>query len=300
MLAVSAGGPALASPPQAGRPDPVALATEGRNLSVHGKLNEALARYQQALALDPKLFDAHYGAGLVLDLQGHYTRARQELTSAIALAPPGARDLALEAMGVSYAFQADAAGAAVYYRRLFDRQLERGNLDGAAGTANALGRVYLESGDPAHAREWYRRGYDTAMRQTGLDARAVALWKFRLAHADGRIAVRRGDVAAARRAVATAKAIVDSPIGADQKPDYEYLVGYVDFYAGEYPAAIAALRQANQKDAFILGLLAQAFEKTGDLARAREYYAKVLTVNAHDLQDAFARPLAEKRLAALK
>lgn len=300
LIVLVAAAPALAAVGGAGGVDPEALVVQGRNLTTRGKLDQALALYRRAMTLAPRLFDPHYGAGLVLDLQGHYTQARQELKTAIALAPPGARDVALEAMAVSWAFQADAARAAVYYRRIFDRQQKNGNLNGAAATADALGRVYLESGDPPHALEWYRRGYDTAMRQTDLDAHDRDLWKFRLAHAEARIAVRRGRVAAARRYVAAAKAIVDTPAGADQKPDYAYLVGYVDFYAGDYPAAIAALQRASQKDAFILGLLAQAYEKSGNEARARVYYEKVLTVNAHDIQDAFARPLAKRRLAAMK
>ncbi len=282
------------APRAAGRSDPEALVTQARKLSLAGDQDEALALYRQALAARPDMFDAHLGAGIALDLKGDYKEAREHLAKAIELAPPGTSDLVLGAMGVSYAFEADAKNAAVYYRRLFDEQEKAGNLAGAAGTANALGRVYLESGLPRDAAEWYRRGYDTAMRQKDMPPREVALWNLRLKHAEARIAVRSGDVVTAHRDTDEVQAIVDRPDGADQKPDYFYLKGYVEFYAGNYRQAIAALEQANQKDAFIVALLARSWEKRGDTAKALEYYRKVLTLNSHDIQNAFARPLATK------
>jgi tetratricopeptide (TPR) repeat protein len=297
ILGMAAAAPVAARTQAAA--DPMALANQARRLSLAGQQDEALALYRRALAIRPDLFDAHLGAGIALDLKGNYTEAREQLAKAIDLAPPGASEVALEAMGVSYAFEADATGAAVYYQRLFDDQDKAGNLAGAAATADALGRVYLESGDPEQASAWYHRGYDTAMRQQDMPAHEAALWKLRLTHAEARIAVRGGDVIAARRDTDEVKAIVDQPGNADQKPDYFYLAGYVEFYAGNYRAAIAALDRANQKDAFILTLLARSWEKIGDTAQALDYYRKVLTINSHDIQNAFSRPLARRKVAAL-
>ncbi len=79
---------------------------------------------------------------------------------------------------------------------------------------------------------------------------------------------------------------------------YPYLTGYVALYAGDYKTAIAELQKADQHDPFILSLLAQAFEKLGDNAQAMEYYRKVLASNAHNPTNAFARPLAKKKVAA--
>jgi tetratricopeptide (TPR) repeat protein len=272
------------------------MSIAARKLSLAGKLPEAAALYQKALDRDPKLFDAQYGIGLVLDLQGQYVQAREHLKMALALAPEGAEELALEAMGVSHAFEADAAGAAPFYTRLFDAQSQAGNLAGAAATANALGRVYLESGDPAHAKTWYQRGFDTAMKQAEMPARERGLWQMRLDHAEARIAARAGDEAAARRHVAAVEKIVNAPGNADQMQDYHYLVGYVAFYTGHPVEAVGALKQANPKDPFILGLLAQAYEKQGDASAARDTWQRVFAINSHDIQNAFARPLARKAL----
>lgn len=78
-----------------------------------------------------------------------------------------------------------------------------------------------------------------------------------------------------------------------------YLTGYVAFYNGDYKTAIAELQKADQRDPLNLVLLAQAYEKPGDAAAAMDFYRKVLESNGHSPTNAFARPLAKKKLAAL-
>jgi len=45
-----------------------------------------------------------------------------------------------------------------------------------------------------------------------------------------------------------------------------------------------------------MALLAEAYEKSGDAAQAKLYYGKVLELNLHNPTNAFARPLARKKL----
>ena len=95
------------------------------------------------------------------------------------------------------------------------------------------------------------------------------------------------------------KGLLDKGTNEDQQIQYPYLVGYADLYLKDYQGAIASLQRADQRDPFILNLLAQAYEKSGDPVHAREYYTQVLTSNAHSPNNAFARPLARKKLASL-
>lgn len=233
-----------------------------------GKLDEALALYRRALAAKPDLFEAQLSAGIALDLKGDYAEARKHLTRAIEVAPDQGRDLALAAVGVSYAFQARARDAAIYCQQLFDRQMAGQNLSEAAATANALGRVYLESGDLANAQRWYQTGYETARRQPTLEGPDLDLWQMRWEHAQGRIAARRGNLVSARAHLAALKAIIDNGgPNLDQMPIYWYLAGYLALSARAYDEAVSDLLQADQKDPFILALLAQAYEGAGDMPR---------------------------------
>src|SRR5688572_21983693 len=118
-------------------PDPAELIKQGRTLVNEGKYDEGAKLLQQALAANPKSFEAHLGLGSLLDLQGKYAEARRHLTEAINHAPAGpARNQALNAMAISYAFEAKADEAAKQLEPVYRQQIVEKDFAGAAGTAN--------------------------------------------------------------------------------------------------------------------------------------------------------------------
>ena len=276
--------------------DALELVKQGRKLNNEGKQDEALALYRQALQVSPELFDAHLAAGIALDLKGHYVEARRHLLKAIELAKPEAKVSTMRTMAVSYAFERKAKEAARFEGPVFEDQVKAANFTAAAETANELARIFIESGDLAEAEAWYRKGHENGLKKADLPAAEKDLWDFRWEHAQARIAIRRKHRTDADRHVADAKAILDKGTNPDQARFFPYLTGYVAFYAGEYKTAVAELAKADQRDPFILSLIAQAYEKIGDAAQAKEYYRKVLTSNAHNPTNAFARPLARKKV----
>ena len=283
----------------AGQTGPAALVKEGQTLEFGGQRAEAMALYRKALEQNPSQFDAHLGIGRILNMEGKYGEARQHIQKAIELAPETGQNAALSTMGVAYAFEGNAAESAKYYQRAFDRQIEAGAPEAAAGTANALGRVYLETGDLVNAEKWYRTGYETAQKIEKPSPEDVDLWEMRWQHAQARIASRRKQPDAARKHVEHVRAIVEKgTLDEGQRASYPYLTGYVAFYEGRMDDAIAELSKADQEDPFILSLLAQAYEQKKDQAKARELYKKILESPGHSLQVAFSRPLAARRMAA--
>ena len=270
---------------------------QAQQLNSEGKQDEALAILNPLLAGDPKNYEANLTAGIVLDLKGDYSKAHTYLLQAIELAPPDRRVQALRTTAVSYAFQCDLPQVARYEQLAFDAQMKDQKFSDAAGTANELARIYLECGDTADAAKWYQTGYDTALRTPNLSEADRDLWSFRLENAKARIAAREGKPKQADADVAAAKTALDQSKNADQQRFFPYLTGYVAFYQGNYKSAIEELQKADQKDPFILVLLAQAYEKTGNQSEATKYYKQVLTINSHNPTNAFARPLAKKKLA---
>jgi tetratricopeptide (TPR) repeat protein len=279
--------------------DANALVNEARKLSREGQQAAALARYREALAIDAGSFDAHYGAGIALDLEGDYAEARAQFNQAIELAAADTKIQALTGLAVSYVFDRRPADAARVYQQIFDSQMSGSALAGAAETANALGRVYLESGDLANAIKWYQTGYETARRQRDLSASELDLADLRWAHAQARIAARRGRNAEARMHLAAVKMLIDKGTNPEQAIQYPYAAGYVAFYTKDYAAAVSELEHADQDDPFILVLLGQAQEKLGHRAEAIARYRQVEMLNGHSINNAFARPLARERLAAI-
>lgn len=275
---------------------PLDLVQKGQKLSREGKQDDALALYRQAIEKAPDLYDAHLGAGMVLDLKGDYADARKELQKAIDHASPDTMAQALRSMAISYAFEGNASQAAKYEKQVFDDRIAHTEWLAAATICNELARIYLELGDSNHAYKWYKKGYETILRTKEMSEADKNLWLFRWESAEARVAARRGRAGEAQQHVAAAKAALDKANNPEQQQFYPYIVGYVAFYTGDYKTAIEQLQKAFQEDALNLVLLAQAYEKSGDAAKAKEYYHKVLAVNSHNPTNAFARPLARKKV----
>ena len=290
-----------ASPPsaQSKSEDAAELVKQGQKLATDGKLDEALALYRRASEVDPKLYTAQLSTGMALDLEGKYDEARQHLAQAIELASADQKPQALRATAVSYAFECNTDKAGEFERHAFDLQYNAQKLTDAAGTADELARIYLECGDSDNAFQWYQTGHLTGLKKPDITPAEKDLWEFRWESALARIAARRHQTDKAQQHLAAAKAVLDKGDNPDQVQFYPYLAGYVALYVGDYKAAAENLQKANQKDPFVLSLLAQAYEKMGDNAQARQYYEKVLTINTHTPTNAFARPPVKQKLAQL-
>jgi tetratricopeptide (TPR) repeat protein len=273
------------------------LVKEAQQLANEGKRSEALALYRKAIAADPKLIDAHLGVGRMLDMLGQHEEARQQLAKTIELASPEMKDQARTAMAVSYAFESRAADAARFYEQVFNHRIAAANFSGAAATANAMARVYLESGDLTNAAGWYRTGLQTSKKIKDLTRAQADLWQMRWLNGEARIAARRGNATEARAHATAMKALLEKGDNENERPQYHYLLGYIALEAGDYDTAIAELQKANLEDSFILGLLARAYEKKGDAAKATEYHNKALAATAHSINTAFSRQWAKKYLA---
>jgi len=285
------------APKQAPAPGSAAdLVQQGEKLSHEGKQDEAIALYNRALDKEPNSYQAHLAEGIALDLKGEYAEAHEHLAKAVEYAPDDSKQQALRTMAVSYVFQGDAFKASEPEMKVFSARQSKSDTVGAAEICNEMARIYLELGDSDHASKWYKMGYETVIRKPDLSDTDKNLWQFRWESAQARIAARRGNADEAKQHVAAAKAALDKAKNPDQERFYPYLTGYVAFYTGDYKTAIADLQKADQRDALNLLLLGEAYEKSGDATQAKSYYQKVLGVNTHNPTNAFARPVAKKKL----
>jgi tetratricopeptide (TPR) repeat protein len=277
------------------RQDAGALLSEGQKLLRSGDRLGAQQRFEQAVKSDPKSYDAHYGLGRVLDLNGAYAEARRHFEHALALAPEENHAQPLNAIAVSYAFEGRPDESARFYQRVFDAQSAAKDPE-AAATANAIARVYLEAGDLGKAEEWYRTGRETARNGSGLKPEQIDLMEFRWLHAQARLASRRNDAATAHAHMREARKVLDKGTNPDQVVQFPYLAGYVAFHTGDFKTAIKEFEAADQEDPFILGLMAQAYDRIGNKGRARELFRKVLATPAHTINAAYSWPIAKKYL----
>ena len=273
----------------------------GAQLVGQGRFEEALAEFRRDIQLLPKSVAANNGAGVALDLMGRYAEAQPYFAQAIKVAvKPLDKALAQRAMAIARGFAGDCKGAEKYEADAYDFYLKTSDFYNAGEVADELGRLCIDAGDFNRSYQWYEKGHDTGLQEEKLGDDRKDLWNFRWAHARARLAVRRGKIDEARKLVVEAKAILDKGRNPDQESYFPYLAGYVEFYAGDYQAALGFLTKATSTDPFIRCLLAQTYEKLGNNDLALELYRKAAATTAHSVPAAYAQPFAKKKLESLQ
>jgi tetratricopeptide (TPR) repeat protein len=246
-----------------------------------------------------------------LDLDGHTTQARVILQQLIdTTSDPAAKADAQRAMAMSFAFDGDCANTAKYESMVMDywHSRERANPADAyyqqGEMADEAARVCIDAGDLDAAEHWYRKGYDLGVKEPPPQTHPKSLWDFRLAHALGRIAARRGDAATAQGQIAAARRALDgdTAMAAQQERFFPYLVGYVALYTHDLPTAEAQFTKAiamkgNETDPFLLYLLAMTDEQLGRRDDAIAGYRKAYDLaKAHNPGSAFVRRTLRAKL----
>ncbi len=246
-----------------------------------------------------------------LDLQGSTTQARAILRQMIdSVTDPAVKAAAQRTMAMSYAFDGDCANTVKYEAMVIAywqtrEQAEPQNAFYQEGEmANEGARVCIDAGDLEAAEQWYRKGYELGMKEPEPRTHPASLWEFRLAHALGRIAARRGDTTEAKRQIANARRALDgdSAMAAQQERFFPYLVGYVALYTNDLKTAEAELTKAigmrgNDRDPFMHCLLAMTYERLGRADEAKALYRKAYDMaTAHNPPAAFVRRFVREKL----
>lgn len=265
-----------------------------------------VAQGQQGRALSPQIAEASR-----LDLDGQTRKARVILQQVLdTISEPAAKADAQRAMAMSFAFGRDCAHTVKYESLVIDdwrsrEQADPGNAFYQEGEmADEAARVCLDAGDVDEAERWYRTGYERGLLEPPPQTHRKALWDFRLAHALGRIAARRGDTAEAHRQIEAARRALDtdSAMAAQQERFFPYLVGYVALYTHDLPTARAQFTKAialkgNEKDPYLRCLLAMTDEQLGHRDDAMAQYRQAYDLaTAHNPASAFARRYARAKL----
>lgn len=267
------------------------------SLAAQGPANDLPAPMRQAYQLDR---DGKTGAARAL-IQGMIDSA----------ADPAAKAQAQRAMAMSYAFDGDCDNTVKYEQMVMAYWATREQAEPQDAfyqegeMADEAARVCLDAGNLDAAETWYRKGYELGMKEPEPPKHPRSLWAYRLAHALGRIAARRGDTAEAHRQIAAARRALDgdTAMAAQQERFFPYLVGYVALFTNDLSTADAQLTAAvamrgNDRDPFMHCLLAMTWERQGRQDEANAMYRKAYDLAmAHNPPAAFVRPFVRKKLA---
>jgi Flp pilus assembly protein TadD len=301
LLGCASAHVAAGQPPQppAGRQDAAPdLLRQAQQRIREGQEKEAVALARQALTASPQSYQANNTLGAMLDFAGQHQEAREYFAKAAEYGSTEEnRNRAKRSIAISYGFEGDCPNATKYEEPLYHQYLDAKDFYNAGEIANELARLCLDAGQIDAAERWYKTGTEAGLREADIKPEREDLWHYRLEHALARIAARRGNKAEAEKHVAAARALLDrGNMPAQQKEYFPYLAGYVALYTGDLQTALTQLQQANQNDAYVLGLIAQTYEKLGQTDKAMDYYRKVMASTAHNPTTAGSRPLARRKV----
>lgn len=185
-------------------------------------------------------------AGAQLDAEGRTAEARVIFQRVIdSASTPVLKAAAQRSMAISYAFDGDCPNTAKYedmviaYWKTRENEEPQNAFYQQGEMANEAARVCIDAGQLSTADKYYRMGTELGLEEPEPRTHSRILWDFRLHHALGRLAARRGDAAAARLEIAGARRALDSDtaIARQQERFFPYLVGYVALYTNDLKTA---------------------------------------------------------------
>jgi tetratricopeptide (TPR) repeat protein len=238
-----------------------------------------------------------------VDAAGRHAEARAIFQALITNAPDAAaRAAAQRRLAMSYGYDANCSKVIELEEQVIGywvtrRTAEPQNAHYQEGEmANEAARVCIDHGFIDQAERMYRRGHELGNREPEPRTHPKSLWDYRLAHALGRVAARRGNATEAKRWVAEARRILDADttMAKQQEQYFPYLVGYVALFTNDLATAEAEFTKTTKampNDPFQLVLLGMTHEKMGHAAVAKEFYQK-----AYDLSTASTPPAIYSRV----
>jgi tetratricopeptide (TPR) repeat protein len=263
-----------------------------------GRFDESIAMYRKALAVDSHFAASRFGIASNLMFQGKHAEARSEAWKLHQAARnDGERRTALFGAAVIYADEGKLDQALTELKKEYAVAEKIDDAAAMAADLVAMGDVALEAGRPEEARTFYTRSLETQVR-ADLSAEVKEDAKLNHHYNLGRVALRAGDVAAARE---HAKTFLSGAMSKNNVGEIQLgheLAGSIALQEKRYDQAIEELRQGNQQDPYTVHRIGLAYQGKGEHNKAGEYFKQA--ANQHTLPTlnyAFVRAKAKRMKA---
>jgi tetratricopeptide (TPR) repeat protein len=241
-------------------------------LMKRGRYDESIAMYRKALDLNAGFASARYGIACDYDFLHQPKEALAELDQALEVAKDdGQKRAAHFSRAVSYAHAGDLAEAQGAIEKQYEIAVANHDTLAMVGDLVIMGTIALEQADvdAADRRFATARGLaEGAVKVPAANkANQLRFQKF----LQGRVALAKGDVAAAKKWSEEFAAEANASGSAGQKLLVHELAGQVAMAEKDWAKATAELEQANLLDPYNLYRLSLAQAGAGNSAKAKEY-----------------------------
>jgi len=239
-----------------------------------GRFDESIAQYGKALSIDPHFGNSRIGIATNLMYQGKTDQAAAEAQKLYdAARDDGDRRFALFTRAVIYTDAGRTAAALTEAGKEFAIAANHGDSANMSADALLMGNILLHAGRNAEAAKRFQQSLDLT-EQSSLspdvkeDARLLSHFN------TGRVALARGDLAAAKEHSATFTRGAEERHNTFRLRQAHELAGNIALGEKNFDTAIGELSLANQQDPQVLYAMALAYRGKGDAAKAKEFAAR--------------------------
>jgi tetratricopeptide (TPR) repeat protein len=262
-----------------------------------GRFADSIARFEQALTLDPHRVSAQVGICNDLVFLDRAEEARARLLRLIEAADDDAvRRTARIWLAATHLHEEAHELALDELRAALALAEGAGDTLAASGLVATMGEVLLEAGAVDRAAEHFSRAEAAVAQGRTTEEAKVASRAEGIYHA-ARVALARNDAAQAARNVTAYRGAIRGHLRPEAKHRFSELEARVALAAGDHRGALERLQRADQGDPRILDLAAQIQRAAGQIGEARKSWTAVATFNEPRFELALVRPRARRHLA---
>ena len=262
-----------------------------------GRFQESITEYRKALQIDPLFLSAYVGIANDQMFMGKGDEARGTLKQMLAKArTDGEKRQAWFWTAESYMHEerwSDALSCLQEEKKIADAA---GDVLAASQDVNFMGNLLLAAGKPAEAAQ----KFDESLRMVnGSKASEATKATAQRAHFFdlARVALKKGDLAAARAEAAKYAAAVEAKAVPFEVRQSHELAGMIAVQAKQWDVALAELGKAGNQNPRVLYFTGLAWQGKGDAAKASEAFRAAADFNQLSGVYGFIQPEAKRQLA---
>jgi tetratricopeptide (TPR) repeat protein len=264
-----------------------------------GRFDESIVQYEKAIAIDPKFVSAYIGIAHDQAFQGKTEDALATLEKMRGVARnDGEVRQALFWESAVHLFAGKTADALRTIDTMRGIATKSGDLAAVSGDWQLEGNVLLEMGSPQKAVEPFRKAVET-IEAASVPAEVKEATRRNALYDDARVALARGNVAAAKEKAAAYRSAAEAKGVPFEVRQAHEIAARIALHEGDAAGALRELGEASQQDPRVLYLTALASKKSGDAPKARDMAGKTASFNAENINYAFVRSKAREMLATL-